>query len=143
MGGRERSEGQMEMFRRALEMYGLSDLGRCGYKFTWSNGHGDESFVKERLDRAIANHGWASRFQEMSVETLVTWVSNHKPLVLAANRRVQRYVKRRNLKYEMSSGLEEECGRIVEVEWEKTFGVNEPRKKLQRGLAGCKNSLSR
>ncbi|XP_040994262.1 uncharacterized protein LOC121240798 [Juglans microcarpa x Juglans regia] len=133
----------MEIFRRALEMSGLSYLGWCGYKFTWSNGHEDESFVKERLDRAIANHGWASRFQDMNVEAIATWVSDHKSLVLTANRNVQRYFKKMNFKYEMSWDMKEECGKIIEVERGKTSGVNEPQKKLQRDLAGCRNSLSR
>lgn len=55
MGGRERNEGQMEMFRRALEDGRLADFGWRGNKFTWCNGHGDETFIKERLDRAVAN----------------------------------------------------------------------------------------
>jgi hypothetical protein len=35
----------------------LSDLGFTGSKFTWTNCRQDGSFIKEQLDRAIANSG--------------------------------------------------------------------------------------
>jgi hypothetical protein len=55
IGGAQRREGQMVLFRNVLEDCGLSDLGFLGSKFTWSNGHHDDTFMKERLDRAVAN----------------------------------------------------------------------------------------
>lgn len=70
-GGRERNEGQMEMFRRALEDARLPDLGWRGNKFTRCNGHGDEAFIKERLDCAIGNQAWVNCFLEVGVEILV------------------------------------------------------------------------
>jgi hypothetical protein len=35
----------------------LSDLGFMGSKFTWTNYRQDGSFIRERLDRAVANSG--------------------------------------------------------------------------------------
>ena len=55
VGGRVRSEGQMDLFRQVLVKGSLFDLGWRGDKFTWSNRHEDESFTKERLDRVLAN----------------------------------------------------------------------------------------
>lgn len=41
-------------FRDALERCSLSDLGHVGDPLMWSNKHDDATFIKERLDRAIA-----------------------------------------------------------------------------------------
>lgn len=56
MGGRIRTEGQMESFIRVLEETGLADLGWNGNKYIWNNGHEGVTFIKERLDRVVANH---------------------------------------------------------------------------------------
>lgn len=46
----------MDAFRRVFKDGCLTDLGWRGSKFTWYNGHENESIIIERLDRAIANH---------------------------------------------------------------------------------------
>jgi hypothetical protein len=48
----------MLQFCNALMKCGLSDFGFKGSRFTWTNCHQDGSFIKERLDRAIANAKW-------------------------------------------------------------------------------------
>lgn len=52
----------MRNFQIALEANGLFDIGWKWSKFTWSNRYKDESFTKERLDKAIANQGWIENF---------------------------------------------------------------------------------
>ena len=47
------------MFRQTLFDLGLCDLGQ---HFNWMNGHGDESFVMERLDRAFATVDWINSY---------------------------------------------------------------------------------
>lgn len=117
IGGRTRSEGHIKSFRSALEVAGLSDLGSTGNKFTWCNGHDDDTFVKEKLDHGVANHASVCKFQEVGVEVLVTWVSDHKSTLITVVWREARRYKRRNFMYEMSWGMEEECGKIIESEW--------------------------
>ena len=80
VGGKERPEGQMDEFRHCLEGNNLYDLGWRGMKFTWSNKHADESFTKERLDRAVANPQWMDLFSDRRVETLIARQSDHKPI---------------------------------------------------------------
>lgn len=58
VGGRERPESQMKMFKNALEENDLFYLSYVGDMYTWSNKHVDASFTKERLDRAVANNSW-------------------------------------------------------------------------------------
>lgn len=94
----------MEAFRWTLEATCLLDLGWTGNKFTWSNGHEGITFIKERLDRVVANHAWVNMFQEVGVEVLGTWVLDQKPLFLDAKGRGDRQYKRRIFRYEMSWG---------------------------------------
>jgi hypothetical protein len=57
-GGGGRSNSQMNAFRQALEDCDLTDLGYRGPKFTWCNFREEENFIKERLDRGVANSVW-------------------------------------------------------------------------------------
>jgi hypothetical protein len=50
----------MEIFCMALEDCSLSDLGFKGSKYTWNNGRSNVSFMKECLNRAVANKEWCS-----------------------------------------------------------------------------------
>ena len=55
-GGPLRAESSMQKFRLALEDCDLHDLGFIGDPFTWRNNHNLAArFIKERLDRAVAN----------------------------------------------------------------------------------------
>lgn len=55
VGGRPRQEKLMENFRRVLEKGNQTDLKWNGSKFTWSDRREDDTFTKERLDKALAN----------------------------------------------------------------------------------------
>lgn len=45
----------MENSQTTIELCRLFDLGHKGNYFIWSNKYEDDTFTKERLDRAIAN----------------------------------------------------------------------------------------
>jgi hypothetical protein len=46
----------MDKFKEALDDYGLHDLGFEGDVFTWrNNSHISEHYIRERLDRAVAD----------------------------------------------------------------------------------------
>lgn len=49
----------------------------------WSNKQAYEGFVKERLDRVLANLLWKNMFTEVGVECLTTKCSNHKPVLFS------------------------------------------------------------
>jgi hypothetical protein len=72
----------MEQFRSALEICNLSDLGFKGPKLTWNNCRGDKGYIKERLDRVLANNEWIGLFEEVSVQVMAERSSNHKPLLV-------------------------------------------------------------
>ena len=54
----------MQQFWVALLHYGLVDLGFKGNLFTWTNGHTEDDFVQERLDRAYATIDWRDKFPQ-------------------------------------------------------------------------------
>jgi hypothetical protein len=67
-GGRQRSQRSMDVFREALEECGVEDLGYEGDMFTWRNNQfTGGSFIRERLDRAVANTEWRALFPEAQV----------------------------------------------------------------------------
>ncbi|KAJ1296995.1 hypothetical protein BS78_01G344600 [Paspalum vaginatum] len=62
-GGLPRADLCMERFRNTLEDCGPEDLGCEGDTFTWRNHHHEaRSYIKERLDRAVACNEWRGMF---------------------------------------------------------------------------------
>ncbi|KAF5481359.1 hypothetical protein F2P56_002016 [Juglans regia] len=114
----------MGRFREALEMGGLFDLGWKGDKYTWSNKHGDETFTKERLDRAVANIRWKRMFKEGWVEVLAARCSDHRPILLYVNQTFSSERKRKRLfRYEAKWSLEEDCEEVIKRVWQvRTMG---------------------
>jgi polyhydroxyalkanoate synthesis regulator phasin len=80
VGGVLRNEAQMASFNSTLEGCRLQDMGFKGPKFTWRNGREPTSFIKERLDRALATEGWLTEFPIAVVEVLPNRTSDHNPL---------------------------------------------------------------
>ena len=136
-GANPRREGQMELFRSALEKCNLSDLGYSGAKFTWTNCQPDGNFIKVRLDRAVANTQWCSMFKEASVQVLAGRSSDHKPiqLNLATNLQVHGE-KRRGFKFELNWTLEAGYQQVVEEAWNA-----EPNEDALSKLSECRISL--
>ena len=74
----------MDRFLDALEGYGFVDLGYAGDIFTWRNqSRIDAHYIRERLDRAIADEAWCSHFQNFSVRDGEPRHSNHKPVIVS------------------------------------------------------------
>lgn len=73
----------MGQFKEALKDCNLGDLGYIGSKYMWNNGRQDDGFIKERLDRAIANIGWCNYFKKIEVKVLAARTLDRKPLLLS------------------------------------------------------------
>jgi hypothetical protein len=76
-GGNPRSEHFMQAFQSALVDCKLLDLGYRGDKFTWHRG-----LIRERLDRALVNEAWKTKFEGAFWENLPYNRSDHRPLLL-------------------------------------------------------------
>jgi hypothetical protein len=79
---RARCKPISQMVEFILEKCHLKDLGFVGPKFTWWNMQDGVHFIKERLDRVVANYGWLELFPIKKVEVLASRSSDHAPLLL-------------------------------------------------------------
>lgn len=88
-GGRDRIQQSMDMFREALEHCCLRDLGYEGDTFTWRNhNHVAENYIKERLDRAVANHQWRARYPTSRVINRDPRDSDHRLVIICTKKQV-------------------------------------------------------
>lgn len=88
-GGGPRQENLID--RSALEEGNLFDMGWMEDMYTWSNGHRDDTFTNERLDRVVANPIWVEKFKDMRVKVLIVRSLDRKPLLLSMDNPVIRY----------------------------------------------------
>ncbi|XP_035545536.1 uncharacterized protein LOC118348283 [Juglans regia] len=137
-----RGESQMEEFRNVLSLGRLSDLGWRGTKYNWSNGHSNGSFVKKRLDHAVANQVWRMGYNKVEVETVVAWSSNHLPVLLSCydDSSLEGRFERPFL-YELSWDQEKECGDTVKEVWKRNEGMRGSLLSVQRSLKSCNQAL--
>jgi exonuclease III len=85
-GGQPRQQGCMDQFREALEECELADLGFVGDPFTWRNNtHTSKLYIKERLDRAVANKDWTLKFSLYHIINGEPRHSDHRPVIVDSN----------------------------------------------------------
>jgi hypothetical protein len=66
--GQERSQACIDRSKFTLEHCALSDLGFSRDMFTWRNNQfREKDFVKERLDRGVANLEWRCTFPDFNI----------------------------------------------------------------------------
>ncbi|XP_042980139.1 uncharacterized protein LOC122310310 [Carya illinoinensis] len=140
--GRPRPESQMREFRHALEENCLFDLRWKGCKFTWSNRHEDQTFTKERLDRAVANCWWKDLFKNREVEVLTVRQSDHKALLMSMDKDEGMNKKRRRIfRFEAKWTLEEDGGAIIEDVWKRRVSLQNLMGQVQQKLSRCQREL--
>jgi exonuclease III len=106
-GGSGRANSQMAAFRQTLESCKLTNLGYRGPKFTWSNCQEGSNFIKERLDREVANAKWMDLFPNSEILVEAILCSDHAPLILCLSGLGGGERRRRRFRYE-ESWLKEE-----------------------------------
>jgi hypothetical protein len=90
-GERPRSQSCMDRFRETLEYCRLHDLGFDGDIFTWRNhNHIAADYIRERLDRAVANEEWRRRFPCARVINGDPRHSDHRLVIIMTDRPVDR-----------------------------------------------------
>jgi hypothetical protein len=143
VGAVSRRENQMEQFRNALGACSLADLGYMGLRFTWNNGQSDSGFIKERLDRAVANKEWCQMFEEVEVQILAARTSDHKPLlVVGGDTHYASRSHKRGFKFEARWWLDEEYNNVVQSAWDSAGGGINALENVQQKLASCQADLT-
>lgn len=74
-----------QKFANLIDDMGLIDLGFTGPKYTWSRGKTIENRKCARLDRALCNVEWRMLFPEATMKHLLTFNSDHCPLLVNTN----------------------------------------------------------
>jgi hypothetical protein len=120
IGPRDRTESQINAFRECLQDCELQDLGFEGPKFTWCNRQDADHHVKVRLDRAVANGGFMQRFENCSVENIITTSSDHYAILLTLDRGVpgvQSQAVHQDFRYEAMWQRAPDYKQVLEEAW--------------------------
>jgi hypothetical protein len=96
-GGGTKSNSQISNFQSTLEDYKLSNLCFKGPKYMWTNCREGQEFIKERLDRGVANPSWKNFFSEAEILVEVLTTSDHATLMLCLTR--QRIARRQGRQF--------------------------------------------
>jgi exonuclease III len=119
-GGQDRSQASMDKFRSALEFCELDDLGFSGDPYTWrNNSHLADTYIKERLDRAVANMEWRMHFPAYKVINGDPRHSDHRPVIVLLE--PEPFLNRPKVtaqpKFEARWLEEEQCEEVVHNAW--------------------------
>nr|XP_051221192.1 uncharacterized protein LOC127339372 [Lolium perenne] len=119
-GGQDRSQASMDKFGSALEFVSLDDLGFSGDPYTWrNNGHTVDTYIKERLDRAVANMEWRMHFPAYKVINGDPRHSDHRPVIVLLE--PEPFLNRPKVtaqpKFEARWLEEEQCEEVVHNAW--------------------------
>ncbi|XP_031391078.1 uncharacterized protein LOC116203481 [Punica granatum] len=82
IGGRNFTSSFRSFLDTFLSQSGCIDLGFTGNPFTWRNKRMGLAFIRQRLDRALANDDWRTTFPRAGVFHLPQIRSNHNPILL-------------------------------------------------------------
>ena len=80
LGGNNRSQAQMQLFRDVVDECGFIDLGFLGHQFTWQKHFSSGHSLWERLDQALATNDWLVIFVGTKIQHLYANSSDHCPL---------------------------------------------------------------
>ncbi|KAM7273832.1 hypothetical protein ACFE04_028496 [Oxalis oulophora] len=133
---RRRGNNDVEagIFKDCVSKCGLADVPFVGPPFTWNNRRKGEGFIQARLDRVLANKGWAELFSQAVVLHHSDYVSDHLPLIIHSKGLEERCRSRR-FRFENSWNSLEGCSRAVSEAWVL-------RHEGSMGLMGCWNKLA-
>lgn len=110
----------MDEFRKALEEWWVEDLGFEGDIFTWRNNQFQEDgFIRERLDRAVANLEWRCLFPEAQVVNGDPRHSDHRPLIIQTKppETLPCCSGGGSFRFEAAWIEEEKCREVIESAW--------------------------
>jgi exonuclease III len=141
-GGGRISRWQMEAFQRVISDCEVTDLGYKGLKYTWTNCQDAHSFVRERLDRALANKEWCLRFPTAKVSTEVVVCSDHNLLFLSTCKASSRQQKKRGFIYDATWSKEIACKNLIKKVWKEKGKLVDTWENIKGKMDECKKVLT-
>jgi endonuclease/exonuclease/phosphatase family metal-dependent hydrolase len=122
VGVQERSLAQIAGFREMVDVCGLRDLGFTGRSWTYEKKVTGGSYCRVRLDRALASAEWCSRFPLATVENLAATSSDHGPILLRWDPKLDmrtRRGRRSSFKYELMWETHTDFSSMMSQTWQK------------------------
>ena len=117
IGGRERPQGQMQIFREVLDECGFIDIGFKGSPFTWSKHYSSGVSIWERLDRAVVSYDWFVKHPGTRVNHVDSTTSDHKILWIE-QAELEVLPKKKLFRFEEMWLGDKGCGETVEGVWQ-------------------------
>lgn len=131
----------MKDFQQALDECELTDLSFSGPKYTWTNCWEDKDFIKERLDKGVANQEWRDSFHEAEIRVEFALGLDHLPVVLHLDEKSGKNKKCPIFRYEASWALEEDYGEVVQQAWDEAQVHACLWETLEAKSCGCRNNF--
>ena len=119
-GRLNRPEKQMQAFRNVLDDCGLVDLSFHWFPFTWCNNRDPPYTTWVRLDRAVVNTEWLTRYPRARVDHVDVIKSDHKCLWLVCEPPSSRRQKRRPFRFEEMWMSDLGCEKTIMEAWSNT-----------------------
>jgi hypothetical protein len=140
-GGRRRPRYLMENFKNALEYCELSEIHSRGPKYTWNNGKEGEEFMKERLDRAVANPAWHNLFPKVVSATELAIFSDHLPIIIWPNGCNNGRRRGSGFRFEAGWATNSDCRAIIKKIWKAKSVEQGTWKAVKKKLNDSKTGL--
>jgi hypothetical protein len=140
MGVNERSNSQIEAFRDVVDTCQLRDLGFSGNPWTFEKKVTGGTYCRVRLDRALATADWCARYPMAQVQHLSAAASDHSPIMLQYEQRVEQRRTPRLFRYEAMWEAHDAFSPMVEQEWKENPSAT--MNDLEGKLHGLSASLS-
>ncbi|KAL8148453.1 hypothetical protein AgCh_005718 [Apium graveolens] len=117
-GGHSYPSWLIQGFRDTLEECELEDVELTGYPYTWERGHGTESWIEVKLDRALVNKEFVTIFTEVKLTNLELSTLDHSPIFFELAKVVYS-VNNKVFTFENAWLREPMCRQIVEEVWNR------------------------
>jgi hypothetical protein len=141
VGGIRRTQGTMEAFKNTLEFCALHELGYWGPKFTWCNYREGNNFIKEKLDRVVANSDWFTKFPMAEVVFDLVTSSDHSTIWITLKKHELGRKYQRIFQYEESWERDVECTVVIKKEWRRKQQMESNWQTVHKNLDKCRRGL--
>ncbi|XP_074277180.1 uncharacterized protein LOC141600825 [Silene latifolia] len=164
-GGDQNMARRCDKFNNWIENCELIKLAFTGSSYTWARGNSIETRQSARLDRALCNSNWSTKFEDAIVRHLPAFQSNHCPLLISPNGFAPTHSINRPFRFQACWMKHENFTEFVEENWPKdglfptrlhqlstklqdwnnhTFGnIFRKKNELMARIGGCQRELSK
>lgn len=130
----------MEAFKHTLDYCNLIELESRGPVFTWCNGRDGQNFIRECLDRVVANKEWCDAHPNAEISIEEATASDHSPIHIVL---LGRATERRSggFGFEASWAEEEGCKKIIKQVWHEKLASRGCWQNVEKKMEKSKKEL--